>query len=86
MSPKLSYQITIQNIFNDRCSNFNCDGPIKNVSDRINEHFGLELVSPHICSTIVSRPSTRAKRLKGITIIPFQKKTSKYPQGVNERY
>ncbi len=86
MSPKLFYEVVLTNVFTGDHTTFISQGPARAVADKINMHYGLELVSANIVATIVSRPELKPNRLKGITIIPKQAKTDKYPLGLNRKY
>ena len=86
MSPRLRYQIKIVNPFTKEESLYELDGPVTNVVEKVNLHFGCKFITTAGLNNIISRPNITAERFKGITITRFQLDTKKYKDGLGSRY
>ena len=86
MSPRLLYKLKIENPFTKEVSLYELNGPVTNVLEKVNNHFGCNFITIAGLNNIISRPNITAERFKGITITRFQLDTKKYKDGLGSRY
>jgi hypothetical protein len=86
MSPKLQYLVTIENIYNNTQSCYHIQGPIKQVVDRINFHYGCAFISHAGVCNIITRPHVVAARFRHVQIERSQCRTKKYPLAEGGRH
>ena len=86
MSPRLLYKLKIENPFTKEVSLYELNGPVTNVVEKVNLHFGCKFITTAGLNNIISRPNITAERFKGITITRFQLDTKKYKDGLGSRY
>ena len=86
MSPRLKYILQIKNMNSKKMVIYELDGPVKNVVNKVNEHYGCQFISNAGINNIISRPNIIANRFKGITITRYQTPTKKYENGLGSRH
>ena len=87
MPKQLFYEILIYDKdHRDKNIKIQLEGTLREVVEKINNHYGINLVSIDICNNILNRRYNLAAKYSNIYIYRFLAPTKKYPCGNNGMY